>query len=261
MYIFQVVREKRSQVIKKKFSRVAPNYDRYADIQRYFGQMLLKELKKDGILTKKILDIGTGTGSLLKLLNSLYPKAEIVGVDMSWGMLEIAKEKIDKVLQADAVNLPLKNNSFDLVISNLALQWVIDLEAALFEVLRVLKREGRFYFTTFGPQTLKELKIIFPALEGYLKLNTLATIVDLLKKIGFLDIQSEAVLEKKTYPRMIDIVRWLKNIGANYTGYIPTKNLGMRRIWQLAEEMYRRQFSIEEGVFATFEVFLIKAQK
>jgi hypothetical protein len=60
---------------------------------------------------------------------------------------------------------------------------------------------------------------------------------------------------------MIDIIKWLKNIGANYTGYIPVKNLGMRKVWQEAETNYRNHFGKDEGVSATFEVFLIKAKR
>ncbi|MCM8779738.1 MAG: methyltransferase domain-containing protein [Candidatus Omnitrophica bacterium] len=249
------------QIIEKKFSRAASNYDRHADIQKYFADLLLERLKSDRAASQNMLDIGTGTGNLLQGLSYIYPSANIAGLDISWGMLSKARERMRRLLQADAAQLPFKDNSFDLVISNLALQWVVHLQSCFSEIARILKKEGNLYFNIFGPQTLKELKVIFPAIEERFILSGLPDIERLLEKTGFKNIQSQRLIEKRIYPTMTDIVKWLKNIGANYTGYIPVKSLGMRKIWQEAESNYKNQFAGGEGVYATFETFLIKAKR
>ncbi|MDD5237062.1 MAG: methyltransferase domain-containing protein, partial [Candidatus Omnitrophica bacterium] len=231
-----------TQIIQERFSRAALDYDRHADIQKYFGNLLLERLKADKIEAGNILDIGTGTGNLLKGLGLVYPSAKITGLDISWGMLIKAKERAHRLLQADAANLPFKENSFDLAISNLSLQWLFDIGGPLSAAARVLSREGRFYFTIFGPQTLKELRAIFPALEERMILNDLPALENKLKVAGFQNISSQTIREKRIYPSLVDIIKWLKNIGANYTGYIPVKNLGMRKVWQEAEDSYRRKF-------------------
>jgi len=249
------------QTVQQKFSKAAEHYDRHAIIQRYFGDMLLEELRNDRVFAQNILDVGTGTGNLLQNLKSIYGNANILGLDIAWGMLSKARERAPKLLQADVARLPFKDNSFNLVVSNLALQWVVDLDNVFSELSRVIKKEGKLYFTTFGPQTLDELRVIFPAIGERLKLCDSLVMENLLRNTGFQDIELERIIEKRIYPSMIDIIKWLKNIGANYTGYIPAKNLGMRKIWQEAEASYRSKFSSDHGVYATFETFLIKAKK
>lgn len=96
----------------------------------------------------KILDVGCGTGDLLKFLIDDGFKG--YGIDSSAGMLEEAKKHIasDYLQQMDICNLNYPNGYFDAVISLYALQHIQDVEKALYELKRVTKRNGYVYLGT-----------------------------------------------------------------------------------------------------------------
>lgn len=100
---------------------------------------------------KKILDIATGTGDLAIMMADLNPK-EIVGLDISAGMLEVAKEKISqknlsaliKMVLADSESIPFEDNYFDAITVSFGVRNFENLNKGLKEILRVLKPGGTF---------------------------------------------------------------------------------------------------------------------
>jgi len=105
---------------------------------------------------EKFLDVGCGTGSLLKVARKLHPDNEMVGIDIDKKILEIAKKKLDSIgitlINTGAENLPFPDNSFDVVVSTLIFHHLpteIKLKA-LSEIKRVLKPDGRFLLVDFG---------------------------------------------------------------------------------------------------------------
>lgn len=103
-----------------------------------------------------ILDAGCGNGYLCRLLAK--KGAKMAGVDISKRFIEIAKQK-EKEAPLDIMyysgtlsNLTMfSNERFDIVISNLALMDVLDLEKAMMEINRVLKKNGRLIFSIMHP--------------------------------------------------------------------------------------------------------------
>jgi ubiquinone/menaquinone biosynthesis C-methylase UbiE len=98
---------------------------------------------------KRILEIGTGTGSGAAILKATFPDAEITGVDLSPEMVRIAQAKVDGVTfePADASRLPFADGSFDLVTQN-------NVPVYFGEIARVLAPGGRALIaSTFGPAT------------------------------------------------------------------------------------------------------------
>ncbi len=84
-------------------------------------------------------------------------------LDASGGMLRQARRNRgwfskDVAVQGDAMSLPLRTASVDLVFSNLLLPWIDDLQAAFAEVARVLRKGGLFLFSTLGPDSLSEIR-------------------------------------------------------------------------------------------------------
>ncbi|MBW4626199.1 MAG: class I SAM-dependent methyltransferase [Brasilonema octagenarum HA4186-MV1] len=95
-----------------------------------------------------VLDVACGTGEFERLLLSEYPTQHIVGVDISKKMLEIAKHKCSIYPQvwfqtASVLALPFASNTFDVVISASSFHYFDDPLAALREMKRVLKPEGK----------------------------------------------------------------------------------------------------------------------
>jgi malonyl-CoA O-methyltransferase len=133
---------------------------------------------------ERVLDAGCGTGEDLSLLQKTYPAAQILGVDASPSMLATAKGPSAGVrplnqllsrlmptktgvdlLSGDFGNLPLGANSVNLVWSNLALHWHPQPDKVFAEWRRVLTVDGLLMFSNFGPDTLKELRAAFAALD------------------------------------------------------------------------------------------------
>lgn len=102
----------------------------------------------------KVLDIGTGTGIVPRILFELAPEPGlVVGSDRSAGMLLRARAQVVglRVLAADATALPFKAESFDLATASFVLSHVRDYSGALAEALRVLKPSGIFAATSWAP--------------------------------------------------------------------------------------------------------------
>tara|TARA_Y100000310_G_scaffold343455_1_gene451160 strand:+ start:2719 stop:3336 length:618 start_codon:yes stop_codon:yes gene_type:complete len=129
--------------VKKKYDRFALFYDisEYPTEKFLFSKWRKKYLSK---LKGNILEIGVGTGKNLEYYNK---DAKVIGIDISQGMLEKAKQKANasniKLKVMDAEHLKFKSNSFDYVISTCILCSVPDQVKALKEMRRVLKPKGR----------------------------------------------------------------------------------------------------------------------
>ena len=156
-----------TQKIRDNFSRSAVYYEKYADIQLKLAQELLEEVIGGDYTANKVLDIGCGTGWLLAELKRFLPQARLWGLDISLEMARKTRERFADVLAGDAVSLPFKDNTLDLVLSNAVYQWVADLEAAFKEARRILRPGGCFIFNCFGARTLRELRQCF-GIEGNL---------------------------------------------------------------------------------------------
>ena len=140
------------------FNRAVQTYDQQASLQREVADSLIQQVLQN-ITSGKILDAGCGTGYVSKRLqqNSQY---HLTALDLSENMLSQAKinQSAHDYVQGDIEALPFSDESFDCVVSNLAMQWCHSLEAAILEQLRVLKSGGQLYLSTLIQPSLWELK-------------------------------------------------------------------------------------------------------
>jgi len=163
------------------FNRAAAHYDGAARLQREVAAQLLERLEVIRVQPQTILDIGCGTGYLCEALARRYRNARIFGVDIAEAMVRqaglaragiLARAQTTLGIAAprdflcgDAEALPLADASVDMVLSNLTLQWC-DARRVFAEVLRVRRPGGVLMFSTFGPDTLKELRAAWTSATG-----------------------------------------------------------------------------------------------
>ena len=162
--------ELRGDEVRRVFDRAAGTYDAAAILQCEIGKRLLERLDYLRIDPSVIVDLGTGTGLALDDLRARYPSARIVGIDISEDMLQRARKRgrwfrRSFVLAANAMALPLMDNSVDLIYSNLMLPWCSQPDDVWSEISRVLRPGGALLCTTLGPDTLLELRTALSALD------------------------------------------------------------------------------------------------
>ncbi len=210
--------------LRHNFGRAASGYAEVAVLQRECESRLLEQL--DVLEEKKptrVLDVGSGPGRASGIMKGRWPKAEVVALDIALPMLRQVRANtrfwrpVQRVC-AEASHLPLADQSVDLVFSNLCLQWVPDLPVALAEFRRVLRVDGLLLFSTFGPDTLVELREAYlQAGERQPPLSPFAAIQqvgDALIAAGF----RNPVLSREpftlSYPDVMTLLRELRAIGA-----------------------------------------------
>ena len=151
------------QLVRRNFGRAAKSYEQHDVLQREVQAALLERLDFYTQTPQRVIDVGAGTGRGSALLKQRYAKADVIAVDLALPMLRAAKQHASwlKPFQrvcAEATALPLPDHSIDVLHSNLCFQWIDDLPALFSECVRVLKPGGLLAFSTFGPDTLKELR-------------------------------------------------------------------------------------------------------
>ena len=149
--------------VRAGFERAGTSYDEAAVLQAHVRVELLSRLELVNLDPRVVVDLGAGTGQGAQALKHRFRRATVIALDSAFGMLRQAQRRGSwlrplKPLCADAMGLPLKDGSVELMFSSLLLHWVDDLDAVLAEVRRVLAPGGFFAFATLGPDTLCELR-------------------------------------------------------------------------------------------------------
>jgi malonyl-CoA O-methyltransferase len=246
---------------RRSFERAAEDYDRVAVLQREIANRLLERLDYIRLEPRRILDLGTGTGHAINALHQRYRKAQVVALDFAQGMLLQARRRGSWLRRplcvcADAESLPLADATLDLIVSNATLQWCNDLDRTFRECLRVLRPGGLLMFTTFGPDTLMELRAAWREIDGDSHVSPfldMHDIGDALVRTRFADPVMDADRLTLTYERARDLMLDLKVLGAhNATQDRPRTITGRTRLAAVeqAYEIHRRDGRLP----ATYEV-------
>ena len=265
------------RAVRRHFARAAATYDGAAVLQKEVGARMAERLEAVKLQPAAILDAGCGTGDAQAEFAVRYPAARYVALDVAPPMLDVARAKAGlnrsalarifatfggrggshpQFVCGDVAALPLASGRFDLVWSNLVLQWVTDLPKALAEMNRVLAVGGLVTFSTFGPDTLRELRAAFAGIDRHEHVGRFVDmhdVGDMLVHAGFADPVMHMEMLTLTYDDAPAMIRDLKAIGAtNATRARPRALMGRGR-WEralAALEAMRRDGRIP----ATFEV-------
>jgi malonyl-CoA O-methyltransferase len=233
--------------IKVNFSRSAPDYDRYALLQKKLADDLFSSLA--GTLPKTILDIGCGTGRLTQRLAQTFPRARVIGIDLAPGMIKVAQRKHRrgnlKFTPGDGENLFFGKQKFDLIISNCSLQWM-DFEKVLAGVFKCISLRGQFLFNTFGPKTLLELRA-----SGF-KVNQFMPMGRLLERAkGKFEIRrADSKIIKQKFRSVKELIHHLKETGVNSADTRGSKN---KNIFA-AFKNYKSKYGSNGFVNASYEI-------
>ncbi len=264
-----------SRRVGAAFSRAADSYDAHAVLQREIADRLLNHLAFTKIRPERILDIGCGTAYFTRLLRQRFRRASIAALDISAAMLTRARSAMPHGLpwrgrchfqQADALHLPFRDGSFDLVCSNLTMQWVTDPPAMLAEMRRVLAPGGLMLFSTFGRRTLAELRQSLAGITHeraglVLPFPDVTSLGDALMSLPVELPVTDADLFTLTYPDTMALVRELKRLGASSSA-IANRPGGLygRRLLKRLEAIYTDTHRMPDGrIHATFEALYAQA--
>lgn len=252
--------------VRASFDRAARSYDAAAILQAEVRKRMLERLEYIKIAPRDILDAGAGTGHAARMLVERYQGSKVVALDIALGMLlhsETRQPWWQKLIGrqylpvcADIEQLPLASRSMDFIWSSLAIQWCNDLDAAFSGMARVLRPDGLFMFSTFGPDTLKELRAataVDPTHVHVSRFIDMHDIGDALVRNGFtapvLDVENFVL----TYDDVMGVMRDLKAIGAHNAAQGRRRGLEGKGFLKNLTERYE-QFREHGKLPATFEV-------
>jgi malonyl-CoA O-methyltransferase len=226
------------RMVRRSFERAAAGYDAAAVLQNEVCRRMLARLDFIKLEPATILDAGSGTGNAGNGLRARYPRARVIALDLALAMARQARARRPRpalstvegwrhlfgrggprlaAVCGDLEQLPLARECAGMVWSNLALQWSNELRRAFAETHRVLAPGGLLMFSTFGPDTLKELRAAFRSVDAHThvhRFTDMHDIGDLLVACGFADPVMDMEVITLTYADVRELMRDLKAIGA-----------------------------------------------
>ena len=249
--------------LRRHFSKAATRYTQAADIQAAVASELEGKLCLSA--GARVLDVGAGNGMLASALRR--NGADVLALDAAWGMGCEGRRALPDVtwVQADAGAMPFRPESFDLVVSSSAYQWVDDLPRAFREVKRVLRPGGKFCAVLFARGTLDEFFVsmeraaassrrVLPRLR---RLPSADDVRFALDEAGFKDPLVAVEQRVSLFPDVRAVLAWLKNIGANASARDFFWGKGLLAA---TEREYRSGFPEKDKLRVTFEVAWIEVR-
>lgn len=249
--------------VRASFDRAADTYDGAAVLQKLVRDEMMDRLSLIKLSPSTILDAGCGTGHGSFALQKKFRRSKVFSLDFALGMLQKTYQQqsalkkifgVKNLICADIEDIPVADNSMDLVWSNLALQWCNDLDKSFTEAMRVLKPNSLFIFSTFGPDTLKELRAASNNGNTHVsRFIDMHDIGDALTRAGF----NAPVLDVERYTLTYDDVKGvmtdLKAIGAHNATQGRGRGLAGKGFLRDLASRYE-EFRTDGKLPATFEV-------
>lgn len=249
------------RLLRRSFERAATSYDGCAVLQREVCERMLSRLTYIKHNPALILDAGSGTGFGTRQLQAYYPQANLIPLDIALPMhiqarahqsesgalpewlrwLPFSKHSRNFSVCGDIEQIPFRDACVDMIWSNLAIQWCNDLKETFSQAYRILNAGGLLMFSTFGPDTLKELRQAFKAADRYNHVNRFVDmhdIGDLLVHCGFSLPVMDMEYVTLTYEDVKSIMHDLKAIGAHNVTHGRPRGLMGKGIWQRVAAHY-----------------------
>lgn len=263
------------RAVRRAFGRAAAGYDAHAVLQREVCERMAERLQFLKTTPHRILDAGCGTGYGSRRLLAHWPDAHLVALDIAPAMLETARAQRpgwlhrlpglagmaqrfarERFVCGDLEALPLAAGCIDMLWSNLALQWSNDLDGTFAGFQRVLAPDGLLMFSTFGPDTLRELRAAFAELDDAPHVSRFADMHDIgdaLVRAGFAAPVMDRDVLTLTYDDLPSLMRDLKGLGAHNAATGRRQGLMGKSEWRRLQDVYET-FRRDGKLPATYEV-------
>lgn len=202
--------------VKSNFDRASKSYNSVAYVQRKAAAFLADKLDKDN-QPNTVLDIGCGTGLLSELLMSIYPESKYFLNDISDRMLDLSRELFRD--QKNVYFIPgdmreIEFDKFDLIVSNLALQWLDNLYETIANISQNVG--NTFAFSTLLKGTFREWQETIASYQsiGDNQYPSEEELINFCRKIGS-DLSYWVVDIPVSFPTPLDFMKYLRDLGAN----------------------------------------------
>ncbi len=220
--------------VRLQFDRRAARFGSHDALVREIEARLLERLNYIRIDPRRIVDVGCGAGHSRQRLAQRFASAAWIGADLSRPMLTCAAARASwpqrwrrwwsrgapqvATLQADAAHLPLADGCADLVLSNLMLHWHPQPHVVFPEWKRVLRVDGLLLFSSFGPDTIRQLRSAF--CSGWPQARPMPYVDmhdfgDMMVGAGFANPVMDVEVLHLTYPTAQALLREVAALGGN----------------------------------------------
>lgn len=261
--------------VRDSFGKQAREYENHASVQKRVLAGFLEILKRESVAPSSLLDVGSGTGMLLRSLRGIYGDVRAVGVDLAMGMSRKARDSLKTegrtyILTADAEHLPFPDSVFDLVVSTSTFQWLSEPDRAFSEALRVLIPGGLFCFALFGEKTLHELRGSYRSALAELgrleddRTHTFLSreaVKSVLEQAGFTGCRVSSQMDLDVHEDVPALLRSLKHIGAGSASPATLRGLAGKGVMLDMMQRYKTEYGNESGITATYEIIFGMGRK
>ncbi|WP_094751961.1 malonyl-ACP O-methyltransferase BioC [Psychromonas sp. CD1] len=253
------------QAVEASFSKAAAQYDDFAQLQCSIGDKLFSDITLTA--APYILDMGCGTGFFSAKLRKKFTKSNISCFDLSAKMLHETKKRVlPKVIyiQGDIDALPFCKATFDLIYSNLVVQWSADLQGCLKQIQVCLKKGGTAYISTLLDGSLDELKQAWKHVDNYPHTNNFIGLDLLRKQLKLADLTIVKIrVETRilTYSNVLQVMRSLKGIGANHVHASRGCTLGAKSLIKTLQRGYQPFTNTHGELPLTYQVCYMELTK
>lgn len=246
--------------IRSAFERAAPEFDNTDFLHHDIRDRLLSRLEYVRLEPRHILDLGAGTAAASSAIADKFPESVVIAADLAVKMLQTGSKSVESgrlSICADATKMPMVDESIDLIFSNLMLPHCHDLSAVFAEARRLLRFPGLLTFSTFGRDSLIELREAWANADEYSHINDfpdMHNIGDALVQAGFAEPVVDTERVTVTYEDLSRLMADLGNAGS--VNATPHRNPGLtgRHTWKRMVDAYEKRRDSDGRLPVTLEI-------